>query len=140
MEKLYKKVGKRYIEVEPQRFKIDFFELSFLIEATIPPNPIARTMFFHNVIDKYYYEMTLNERERLYVWINRCYTMEEGLKNKNEDCLAFNARYDKDNQYLVTANFGGKETKTETFKMGERYYTSRNTFINEEYITKIEKL
>ena len=59
MEKLYKKVGKRYKEVEPQRFgDIDFFEFSFLVESCIPPSPIARAYFWQNVIDKYYYVLT----------------------------------------------------------------------------------
>lgn len=140
MEKLYKKVGKRYIEVEPQRFKIDFFEFAFLVEACVPKRPIARSMFFHNVIDKYYYEMTPDERERLHEWINRHSVFQDSLGQGNEDCLAFNARFDKDNQYLVTTFFGGKEGKTESFKMGEKYYITRQQSINEEYITKVEKL
>jgi hypothetical protein len=36
MDKIYKKLGKRYVEVEPQRFKIDFFEFAFLVEACVP--------------------------------------------------------------------------------------------------------
>lgn len=139
MEKLYKRVGKRYVEVPAQRFKIDFFEFAFLVEVCTPSRPIARTVFFHNVIDKYYYEMTCEERERLFEWINRDYGFKNSLEKDNEDCLTFNARFDKDNQYLVTTVFGGTETKIEAFKMKERYYTSRNTSINEEYITNIEK-
>lgn len=140
MNKIYKKVGKRYVEVEPQRFKIDFFEFAFLVEACVPERPIARTVFFHNVIDKYYFEMTSEERERLFEWINRHSGFKDNLEKDNEDCLTFNARFDKDNQYLVSTFFAEKETKIEAFKMGERYYTSRNTSINEEYITNIEKL
>lgn len=36
MEKVYKKIGKRYVEIESPRFPIDFFEFSFLVEACIP--------------------------------------------------------------------------------------------------------
>ena len=49
-----------------RRFEIDFFEFSFLVEACIPERPIARTMFWHNVIDKYYHELTDDERARLF--------------------------------------------------------------------------
>jgi hypothetical protein len=122
------------------KYKINFEEFKILVSVTIPQRPIARTMFFHNVIDKYYYEMTSEERERLFEWINRDYGFKDSLENNNEDCLTFNARFDKDNQYLVSTFFAGKEDKIETFKVGERYYTSRNTSINEEYITNIEKL
>ena len=138
MEKLYKKVGKRYVEVEPQRFEIDFFEFSFLVEACIPKTPIARAYFWSNVIDKYYFEMTQNERDRLFEWINRTYRMEEGLKAKDEDCLLFNARFDKNNQYLVSTVFNGEEKTYEAFKFEDKYYIKRNTSIAEEYITKVE--
>jgi hypothetical protein len=140
MEKLYKKVGKRYIEAEPQRFNIDFFEFSFLVEACIPKTPIARAYFWGNVIDKYYFEMTQNERDRLFEWINRTYRMEEGLKAKDEDCLLFNARFDRNNQYLVYTIFNGEEKTYEAFKFEDKYYIKRNTSIAEEYIIKVEKL
>jgi len=41
-----------------RRFKIDFLELYFLAEACIPPRPIARAMFWDDLCDKYYHEMT----------------------------------------------------------------------------------
>jgi hypothetical protein len=128
------------VEVEPQRFPIDFFELSFLIEACIPPRPIARSMFWHDVINIHYHNLTVNERVRLFEWINREYGMEEGVKDENEDCLVFNARFDPDNQYLIHTNFGEKELKTEAFKWQGKYHTTISTSINEEYITKIEKI
>jgi hypothetical protein len=97
-------------------------------------------MFFQRVIDKYYHVLTQDERDRLFEWINRTYRMEEGLKDKDEDCLLFNARFDRNNQFLVYTFFGGKEDKTEAFKFENKYYIKRNTSIAEEYITKVEKL
>ena len=140
MQKFYKKVGKRYVEIEPQRFSIDFFEFSFLVEACIPPTPIARAYFWGNVIDKYYYEMTPNERERLFNWINKDWRFQNSLEKGNEDCLLFNARFDKDNQFLVFYSFGGKEDTTEAFKFGEKYHVTKHTSVNKDYITKIEKI
>ena len=141
MEKLYKKIGKRYVEVDSQRFgDIDFFEFAFLVEATCGRQPIARSMFFQRVIDKYYYVLTQNERDRLFEWINRSYSFESGLETKDESCLLFNARFDKNNQFLVSTFFGGKENKTEAFLLDGKYHTSKNTTIIEEYITKVEKL
>lgn len=141
MEKLYKKVGRKYVEVESQRFgDIDFFEFAFLVEATCGRQPIARSMFFQRVIDKYYYVLTQDERDRLFEWINRSYSFESGLETKDESCLLFNARFDKNNQFLVSTFFGGKENKTESFLLDGKYHTSKNTTINEEYITKVEKL
>lgn len=140
MDKLYKKVGKRYVEIEAPRFPIDFFLFSFLVEACIPPRPIARAMFWQDVIDTHYHTLTENERVRLFEWTNRCYGMEEGIKNGNEDCLVFNARFDPNNQYKIHTTFGGENKITEAFSWQGRYHTSINTSINEDYITKVEKL
>jgi hypothetical protein len=52
-------------------FTIDFFELAFLVEACIPPRPIARSMFFDDVSDIHYHKMTKEERQRLFDWIIR---------------------------------------------------------------------
>ena len=140
MEKRYKKVGKRYVEVEPQRFgDIDFFEFSFLVEACIPPRPIARTMFWQDVIDKYYHRLSKNERDRLFDWISRSDSFIYNL-DSNENCQLFNARFDKNNQFLVHTFFDGEEKIIEAFLLDGKYHTSKTTSINEEYITKIEKL
>lgn len=119
-----------------QRFEIDFFEFSFLVEACIPPRPIARAMFWDDVINKHYHDLTENERERLFEWIqkNPCFDL------KNPDCKLFYDRFNPDNQYLIHANFKGKEEVYEVFKHQERYHKSKDTSIVEEYITKIEKL
>lgn len=140
MEKLYKKVGKRYVEVAPQRFNIDFFEFSFLVEACYGRRPIARSMFFQDVVDKYYYVLTQNERDNLFEWLNRNVGFTSELENGEESCLLFNARFDKNNQYLLTTFYDSKEEVIEAFKFGEKYYTAKGTSINEYYITKVEKL
>jgi hypothetical protein len=62
-------------------------------------------MFWQRVIDKYYYVLTQTERDRLFEWINRHPSMESGLEEGEEDCLLFNARFDKDNQFLVSTFF-----------------------------------
>lgn len=141
MEKTYKKVGKRYVEIEPSRFEdIDFFEFSFLVESCYGRRPIARSVFFEKVIDKYYYVLTQNERDRLFEWLNRNVGFQQELKDKEESCLLFNARFDKDNQYLVSYFFDGENNKKETFLYDNEYRISKNTYIDKKYITQIEKL
>jgi len=139
MNKLYKKLGKRYIEVEPQRFgDIDFFEFSFLVEACAGNRPIARSMFFDRVIDKYYHVLSQDERNNLFEWINRSNSFKFDLERGCDSCLLFNARFDKNNQFVVHALFNGEEKVYEAFKFEDRYYIKKNTFIAEEYITKVE--
>jgi hypothetical protein len=120
-------------------FTIDFFELSFLAEASIPPRPIARTMFWQNLTRTYWAQMTENERARLFEWINRNPFYEESLQ-KNEDTRVFHARFNPDNQYEVTTVFDGKTEKHRAFKMSETYYISLHTSVNEDYITDVAKL
>jgi hypothetical protein len=120
------------------RFYIDFFEFSFLVEACIPPRPIARAMFWDDVIDKHYNTLTDNERVRLFEWINRNHCMQDGIEERNEDCLLFNARFNPDNQYKVHTNYNDKLEVYDAFKLNDRYYIKKNTSIEDKYITKVE--
>jgi len=122
-----------------KKFKIDFIEFAFLVEACIPPKPIARAMFWQEVIDKYYYEMTKKERNRLYEWISKNPKFEEA-KKKEFDAYQFDLRFDPDNQYEVEAEYEGKKEKYLCFKDGNKYHITRNTSILEDRITKITKL
>lgn len=122
------------------RFNIDFFEFSFLVEACIPPRPIARAMFWDNVINKHYHVLTENERQRLFEWINRCDNFTYNLPT-NEDCQLFNARFDKENQYNVITKFrDGIVTANLCFKWNDRYHISKTQSVNEEYIIEVIKV
>jgi hypothetical protein len=119
-------------------FVIDFFELAFLAEACIPPRPIARAMFWQNLSKIYWKQMTENERAKLFSWMNRNVYYEESLE-KEEDTKIFHARFNPDNQYLITYVYDGEEKTIQAFKLNDRYYIEPNKSIIEEYIKKIEK-
>ncbi len=123
-------------KIKNNRFDIDFFEFSVLVEACIPKRPIMRTMFFHKVIDEFYYVLTQDERNKLFEWINR----NSSFDLKEEDCQLFYDRYNPDNQYKVKTLFKGKEDVVECFKYKDSYHTSRTTSIQEEFITEITKI
>lgn len=119
-------------------FKIDFFEFSFLVEACIPPRPIARTMFWKDVINTYYHQMTTEERAKLFEWIqyNKSFDAE-----KEELCKLFYDRFNPDNQYKITTNYEGKvDDKIVAFLHKGKYHTSETTSILEEYIINVEKI
>lgn len=128
------------------RFDIDFFEFAFLVEACIPQRPIARTMFWHDVINKYYWVLTEGERADLYEWINRNPCYQKGLEDKQEDVLWFEYRYNPDNQYEVEAEADGKKETHRCFKFGDdpTYYISgcqsRRISLQERFITSVKKL
>ena len=119
-----------------RKFNIDFFEFSFLVEACLPPRPIARTMFFRSVSEEYYHIMDADERKRLFEWIIK----NPNFKIEEDDCLNFYDRFNPDNQYKVSTDFDGKKEDIEAYLHDGQYYTSNNTWIAEEYITKVKKL
>jgi hypothetical protein len=119
-------------------FNIDFFELSFLAEACIPPRPIARGMFWQDLTRKYWEQMTEGERAHLFEWLNRNPWYPESLE-KEEDTQIFHARFDPDNQYMVKTKYKRKKDERRAFKYKDRYWIGLNTFISEEYITEVNK-
>lgn len=121
------------------KFTIDFFELSFLAEACIPPRPIARTMFWQNLTDVYWQSMSESQRSLLFTWIQRNAFYQESL-DKEEDTQIFHARFDPDNQYEVTTDFKGKIEVNRTFKRNDEYWLTTRSLIAQDYITDIKKL
>lgn len=111
------------------RFQIDFFEFSFLVEACIPPRPIARAMFWDDVINKYYQVLTPDERAKLYEWIvrNPCFDL------ANEDCALFAARFNPANQYKLQVSYGDSP-EIDAFKWKDGYYVGKNVSVNPDYI------
>jgi hypothetical protein len=122
------------------RFNIDFFEFSFLVEACIPPVPIARHSFWISVINTHYHKMTQGERDNLYNWINLNYGYKKGLEDKNEECMLFEARFKPGNQYNIETNYMGKVETHNCFKYNDEYWVSTRSRIAEEYITKVEQI
>jgi hypothetical protein len=128
-------------------FNIDFYELAFLAEACIPPRPIARSMFWNNLTSVYWHKMSDAERAHLFDWMNKNDCYKESLL-KQSDTQVFHARFDPDNQYIVTTNWNGRLEEHRVFKQTvresdgestERYYTGINSHIVSEYITSVNK-
>lgn len=126
--------------MKDNEFKIDFFELGFLAEACIPPKPIARTVFWQNLTDVYWHQMTEHERIRFFEWMRATPSYADSLKWQH-DTLVFHARFDPNNQYMVSTKFKDKIIeKIRAFKVDGRYYTKRNTFIAPEHVAEVQKL
>lgn len=119
-------------------FQIDFYELSFLAEACIPPRPIARAMFWQSLTDKYWCQMTEGERAHLFEWLQRNGWYEESLKEQ-EDTQVFHARFDPDNQYAIKVDCNGEMREYRAFRLNDNYYIGRNRWVADEYIVSVEK-
>jgi hypothetical protein len=119
-----------------RKFKIDFFELSFLATACIPPVPIARGMFFDDLSEKYYHQFTEQERANMFDWVTR----ENSFNLDNEDCAHFHARFNPDNQYKITIDYKGDFSEKDVYLWNDRYHSTKSISTLEGYITNIEKI
>lgn len=124
------------------KFKIDFIEFSFLVEACIPSKHIStmKSIFFDKVINEYYHQLSENEKLRLYDWINKNWTFKDNIINNNEDCLIFNARYNPNNQYLIESEFDNKIESNKCFLYNDEYYKEKNIKIQKDRIKGIVKI
>jgi hypothetical protein len=116
------------------KFVIDFFELAFLTEACLPQSTIARHCFFMNVIDRYYHQMSWEQRKHFFQWIGKKLNMEY------EESQIFCARFNPDNQFNVTTFYEGKKLNIEAFLLKDRYWFASNKSVNDDYIESVEKL
>jgi len=92
-------------------------------------------MFWDDVVWKYYEVLTVNERGRLFEWIQR----NPQFKKEQSDCLLFFNRFNPDNQFLIETNFNGILETHDCFKHEDRFYVRKNTFIAPEYVISITK-
>ena len=124
-----------------KKFQINFFEFMFLVEACIPPRPIARSVFWDDVIDKHYHLMTNEERNHLYRSISGNLSFIDGLNKENEQCLIFKSRFNPLNQYGVKAQHpNGKEEWMHTFLHNGKDHTEINRWVTDEYIKDISPI
>lgn len=128
--------NKRTKDEANKRFDIDFFELIFLAEACIPPTPIARSMFWTKFTFEFYKDLTTEERKQAYEWLMRTPSLQRVIETKNHDALAFEARYNPENQYIVETTDGNKY---QTFSWEGFYYVDQNKWIPHENIERVYK-
>lgn len=117
-------------------FNIDFFELMFLAESVIPDGPIARSVCFDSFSEVHYHKMNDNQRLQFFNHVQDClyFTLE------NEQCRHFFARFNPKNQYLVSCLYDGKEETVQCYMFDEEYRTSRNRFVNRDYIKNVVRM
>lgn len=111
-------------------FKIDFFELMFLAQVCIPPVPIARAMFWQDLCDVHYHEMSQSERKRMFDFIVK----QDSFTLENKDHDYFFCRFYKFNQYNIECV--GEKYDKQAFKYEGKYHKSENISINDAYILK----
>jgi hypothetical protein len=116
-------------------FSIDFFELSFLAEACVPPVPIARNCFWKNLTDRYWYLMDDKQRSQFHQWISQNEHYKKGLEKGDREILIFEHRFNPEYQYRVIS----AGTTYLTFLFEGEHYLANNRYLNKETITSVTK-
>lgn len=119
-----------------KNFEIDFFELMFLSESVIPPRPIARSMCFDDFSEKHYHKMSDTQRKQFF----RHVIAQPNFSLNNEQCRHFYARFNPENQYIVTGFHNGRAEGHECYLFNDEYRTQKDRFINRDYVTKILRI
>jgi hypothetical protein len=117
-------------------FVIDFFDLMFLAESVIPPNTISRSICFDDFSERHYHKMNDNQRKRFFEHVQKC----NGFTLEKEQCRNFFARFNPENQYLVSTLYNGKADDIICYIFKEEYRTKKNRFVNRNYIKKVIRL
>lgn len=119
-----------------KQFTIDFFELMFLSESVIPDKPFAKSQCFDNFSEVHYHKMNEQQREQFFNYVKK----HPNFSLENEQCRHFFARFNPKNQYLVGCFHNGKAEKIICYRFDEKYRTSKDKFVNEEYIKSIVRI
>jgi len=122
-----------------KKFKIDFIELMILAQICIPPVPIARSMFFADLCDVHYHEMSDNQRKRMFDNIVK----QDSFSLNNDDCNYFFCRFYKFNQYVVDVvalDCGHTCTQINAFKVEDKYHVSKSQSVNKSCIVGVKLL
>ena len=117
-------------------FIIDFFELMFLAESVIPERPIARSMCFDDFSECHYHNMNENQRKQFFEHVQK----QPSFSLENEQCRHFFARFNPKNQYLVSCFHNGKAEAIQCYMFDEEYRSSKNRFVNRDYIKKVVRM
>ena len=117
-------------------FNIDFFELMFLAESVIPEGPIARSVCFDSFSEIHYHKMNDNQRLQFFNHVQNC----NGFTLENEQCRHFFARFNPENQYLVSCFHNGTAETIQCYMFDEEYRTSRDRYLIREYIKSVVRI
>lgn len=117
-------------------FRINFFDLMWLSDSVIPPQSIAREVTFGDFSDKYYHEMTEEERKQFFEHV----TKNPRFDLLNAECKHFYARFNPKNQYVVTAVFDRIASAHNCYLHNDNYHTAHNRWIHSDYITEVVRV
>ena len=86
--------------------------------------------------EKHYHKMNDNQRLHFFEHVQKCH----GFTLENEQCRHFFARFNPENQYLVSCFHNGKAEVIKCYMFDDEYRTSKNRFVNRDYIKSVVRI
>lgn len=123
------------------KVELDIFEMYYLLESCLHGSHL-RSSTILRFVDDWYELFTKEQREKLYYDTLRL-VYDNNFVPCTQCCGAdtvFMARYNPDNQYMVTVSDGSQTQTVDAFLLDGEYYIKSRRFCPKEYITKIEKI
>jgi len=119
-----------------KRFKIDFFQLEKLIEASWSASTILQFCVLQELIDLHYYDMSDNEKKAIHSFFETKMNFERQLYNADTDVIREKiiARFDLNNQYFLK----GENQKFLYFKYKEKFWKNSIQFISASEVVESE--
>mgnify|MGYP006304071035 CR=1 FL=1 len=115
---------------------LDFHEVTVFIEACFHAGTILRASILDKIADNWYHMMNQYERKSIYSWLKRRY----GDDELDERQRRFMARFNPENQYLLTMKHEGEEQKAEAYEFEGKYWVGNQSYADEKYITNKERI
>ena len=103
------------------------FELDDIEEEDLTENDFS---------ERHYHKMNDNQRLQFFEHVQKCH----GFTLENEQCRHFFARFNPNNQYLVSCFYNGKAEAIQCYMFDEEYRTSKNKFVNRDYIKSVVRV
>jgi hypothetical protein len=93
-------------------------------------------MCFDDFSERHYHNMNENQRKQFFEHVQK----QPSFSLENEQCRHFFARFNPKNQYLVSCFHNGKAEAIKCYMFDEEYRSSKNRFVNRDYIKKVVRM
>ena len=127
------------------KIEIDYFESTKLLEVALYSHTAVCGIIKEKFAGEWFHCYNSNEKRDFYYWFQREISRTELIHNHesiNEEINKILARYNPDNQFMVTVKLGSRQQTVSAYLFNGTYYTGgpRNQYCEPLTIKKIVKI